>query len=213
MLAVLLLLSLFGFARGEEPACSRLRSYVYRIRLDQAHYGAGFFLSPAGEFLTALHVLKEAPGARAASVAVGAKDYPVTSVLAFSRELDFAIVQVRLDRGAAEVPPLARSIAPGAAVIGFRVGAPPPVKYRSANPVSCTRGKVSAVSSKEIAIQGGSFLRPRFKRLAGFRLGRSSGFDRGRDGELEAGRPEDLHEPAGRSGGGRSAIASPHPAV
>jgi S1-C subfamily serine protease len=171
-LAVVLVMA--GAVRAEDkiPACSGLRGYVYRIRLTApqsggpgaAGYGSGFFLSNDGLFVTALHVFEEGPPARGAVVEVqnGRRwvDCPVTAVTAFSRKLDFAIVQVRAGSARVKVPPLAYSAEAGARVFGFRVGAPAAKQYRSEQSITCTEGEVSAVSEDEIGIKGEVFFAP-----------------------------------------------------
>jgi S1-C subfamily serine protease len=153
--------------------CPDVRQYVHRVRLYDSRrppllgdtgFGGGFFISPDGEFLTALHVFEDAPRAAAAVVEVfdgtGRVDHPVEAILSYSRALDVVRLRVRLDSAEAPVPPIGSSVRLGDKVFGFLVGAIAPGALLTYRGILCTAGRVSALSPREIDVRGENFFLP-----------------------------------------------------
>jgi S1-C subfamily serine protease len=154
------------------PDCAGAMNSVYKLALYRPlqtvppkrvveRFGAGFFLSADGRFVTARHVLAESQEAVAAAVKVpdgkGWLDCPVEQVLASSPDLDVVIVQVRLNDAAINVPRAAPSVERGERVLGFRPAAPVPETPRG---LACTEGVVSAVTPRRISVRGLHFFEP-----------------------------------------------------
>jgi S1-C subfamily serine protease len=155
-----------------DPVCADAMSSVYKLVLYRPletvppkqvveRIGAGFFLSADGRFLTARHVLAESQQATAGAVKVtdgrAWLDCPVEKVLASSRELDVAIVQVRLGEAQVSVPRAAALVQRGEKVISFRPAPPLPETPRG---LACTEGLVSAVTWQKISVRGLHFFEP-----------------------------------------------------
>jgi S1-C subfamily serine protease len=155
-------------AAAQAQPCPTLARYVYKLVLYGADrdygptgFGGSVFLDRNGTLLTALHVLEDATGAGRAVVEVStATDWlecPVEVVLAASRDLDAALLRVRIPPGTpVEVPRLAGEARPGDIVSGFRV-APPAAPPWHASGIVCTAGRVSEVSPAALTIRGDYF--------------------------------------------------------
>lgn len=132
--------------------------FVYEIRLyDQQRpaakgpmgKGGGFFLSEAGEFVTARHLFEESPHATGVTVEVreggSLTSCRVDAVLASPKGADLVIVRVLLGLEKVRVPRVAAPVRKGERVTGFR----PAITHGWI----ASEGEVAAVRGKEIEIR------------------------------------------------------------
>ncbi len=149
MRRMMLILLLASSAFAQQPDCAELREHVYRIRLGPRGFGAGFFLSKDGTFVTARHLFEESPHATRVTVGVDGVECPLERITASSRNLDVVIGRVRLGWVKVKVPSLGPAARAGDQVFGFRTlfGA------------YCSTGRVSS-TAPEISITGEQFFAP-----------------------------------------------------
>ncbi len=150
-----------------------LASFVYPITIHEGpsgkgalHFGGGFFLSAEGDFITVLHLFQNLHSPVSASIRLdeggSVLECPVESIRAFSRDLDFVIVRVRLAGAKAHVPQLAPSARVGQRVFGFQIHVPGPVGFR-AGPLAkagmqATTAIITDISGPWIHARGLDFL-------------------------------------------------------
>ena len=154
---ILFLLAWSAF--GQDPNCSDLRQYVYRIELSgpgPVRFGGGFFVSGDGDFVTAFHLFEESPHAIGAVVAVddgdSVYDRSIVSITSYSRNLDYVIGRVRLAGAWVRTPPVGSPVSIGDKLFGFTVQFP--------GPILCRQGIVSAISPRQINASGTDFFGP-----------------------------------------------------
>ena len=171
LLAPLALLAVRAAAQDpDDSQCADRMRFVYKVLLYRPYtaaidipekYGAGFFLSPAGDFLTARHVFVDARRSTRAAIEIAgpasARECPVEKVIASSRALDVLILQIGLDGAAAHVPPATTVVRLRGAVFGFRVGPPLPEFARG---VVCTSGHINKIGARQIEMRGPHFFEP-----------------------------------------------------